>query len=222
MTSMWTFFDVTIQIKNRICGGVPRSPQAIEGWIRANVDGDSRLEQLISETKDTMQVDALSEEEIEKLKQCCWNSFKTNADGPYIEGRQVKAMIKEAANIIKGPLDITAFKARVAERVFVREEELTLGTNAPHGSMEGVVHAMTPKGPISALKKVDYVERPAISFSIKALNEALVCKTNKHKRYRPDQYLAAIFEMGEELGLGADRSQGFGKFKVVAFEQKEA
>jgi hypothetical protein len=214
---MWRYFDVELQIRNQINGGIPKSPESIEAWIKTNIDGTNRLEQLIETTKHEMGIDQLTQTEIEGLKESCWNSFKSDGEGVYIESRQIKAMFKEAANVIKGMMGMTAFKARVAERVFVVGEKIHLGVLEPSGSQEGVVHAMTRQGPISALKKSDYVDKPTIKFRLKVLNEKL--KTKSGKFLKPEDYLQQILEAASELGLGADRSQGYGTFDVVKFEE---
>ena len=189
---MWRYYAVALQVRSQLNGGVPKSPAAIEAWIRTNIDGTSRLEQLIDTTKQEIGSDQLTDAEVEALKSSCWNSFKVDDTGIYIEGRQVKAMLKEAANVMKSVVDMTAFKARIAERVFVIDRKIYLGA-APTGSQEGVVHAMTARGPISALKKSDYIKAPVVKFRLKVLDEKL--KTKGGKFLQPGDYLGKILEM---------------------------
>ena len=218
-TNLWQYLTVTLQFRDKLCGGIPKSPEAIDGWIRAVVENKNRLEQIIADTKIEMKTDALTDEQIEELKQACWIGFKSNGAGLYIEGRQVKAMLKEAANVIKNRLDMTAFKARVAERLFIRNDTIPLGVDAPSGSHESMIHAMTASGPINALKRVDYVTQPTITFHLKALNEPFV---NKKKEKLPVlDALRLLLEYGSENGLGADRSQGYGQFDVLEITPEE-
>jgi CRISPR/Cas system CSM-associated protein Csm4 (group 5 of RAMP superfamily) len=161
-----------------------------------------------------MKTGELSEENLKTLKETAWNGFKSDDKGIYIEGRQVKAMLKESANIVKSKVDMTALKARISERVFVVEDRIHLGTDTPSGVHDSVVHAMTAQGPISALKKSDYVNTPTISFTLKVLDEPLVTKTKKNK-ITPSAYLPLLLNVAAEQGLGADRSQGYGKFSFT-------
>lgn len=165
---------------------------------------------------------------------------------------QVKAMHKEAANILKDLLDISGFKSKVAERVFVREDRVHLGRMQADGSNEAFLHVMTPQGQRNALKRVDYAVRPLIKFTLKVLNESIATKTPDKeaikaqeqepvddnttdkapakkkkakavpkKKIKPIDYLKYIYEYACEGGLGADRSQGHGKFDLVSIEQIE-
>jgi hypothetical protein len=163
-----------------------------------------------------MGVDSLSAETMEALKESCWNGFKIDDQGLYLEGRQVKACLKESANIVKGMLNITALKQRLAERVYVVEETIPLSVKQPSGSYEAMIHAMTAMGPINALKRVDYVERPVIRFTLRVLNEPLMNKDKK--KLPPMDYLTTILAHAGENGLGADRSQGNGQFDVIKLE----
>lgn len=141
-------------------------------------------------------------------------------------------MLKENASVLRETLDMSALKARVAERVFVNEDRVYLGKKEVDGTISGVVHAMTPQGPIAALKKVDYVERPLIRFTVTCLNESFMCKTEDpekvaagakgtsgRKRIGCKDIVLALLHHGRELGMGADRSQGYGKFDIVEFEE---
>ena len=66
-----------------------------------------------------------------------------------------------------------------------------------------------PRGPRSILKRNDYIERPAIKFQV------WVVKRAEMKR----KELVEILTLAQDNGLGACRSQGYGKFDVVALEK---
>ena len=235
--SLFSKYKVRLHFNDKLCGGVPKSDKAIEGWIRTNVEDKSKLEQMISDTKDSIDKSNLTESDLDDLAKGAWNGFKSDDNGIYIEGRQVKAMFKESANVIKNVLNVSAFKARVAERVFVMEDKIRLlkpyvrgngpmdyisgiapddmydYIKEPSGSYEGMVHAMTAMGKISALKRVDYVERPIIEFTLSVLKEKLVTKDKK--RLGIPTYLMHLITHAQQNGLGAERSQGSGKFKCL-------
>lgn len=221
-SDLFSVYTMTLDFKGKLCGGIPKSEKAIEGWIRANVEDKSKLEQMVADTKESMNVDNLSESDLENLAKSAWNGFKSDEHGLYIEGRQIKSMFKESANVIKNVLNVSAFKARVAERVFVQEDKVRLRIvdtenffKEPSGSYEGMVHAMTAMGKISALKRVDYVENAYIDFTLKILNEKIITKDKK--RLDVPQYIMHLITHSQENGLGAERSQGNGKFTCSFF-----
>lgn len=208
---LWRHYDVKIQIRDRIVGGYPKNPDAEEAMLRAR-----GLEDLIPIRVDPA---TLNEEEREALKKATveksWTGFKTNDAGElFLESRCVKALFKECANILKGPqlLNIKNYKSKLAERVFVEPDEIVLrGAAQPDGTDKRVVHVMTAMGPRSSIKIFDFYKKPEISFQLLVLNDGIVTSED----------LRTILEYGQENGLGADRSQGFGKFNLIELSEYE-
>jgi hypothetical protein len=217
-------YAVEIQILDKIFGGIPKNPEIIQKWIGAVVEDKTQGQAIAAQTVaamapsergDPVVAEALQEE----LSEASWIGFKGDAKGLYIEGRQVKALLKECANILRIPLNLAAFKQRVAERMFVIEDRVYLDRQEPDGFEEGPVHAMTAQGPISALKRADYCKRPLIAFTVEVLNEAYVTKDKK--RIPPGDALLALVDYGRNNGIGAERSQGAGRYEIITFEQIE-
>jgi len=77
----------------------------------------------------------------------------------------------------------------------------------PDGHVESAIHVMTPRGPRSALKRCDYVQQAHATFEIWVAGEAVTKKD-----------LEQLLTLGQEIGLGASRSQGYGKFTLERFE----
>jgi hypothetical protein len=158
----------------------------------------------------------MTEDERAELKEATmnksWTGFKTREGMLVLESRCVKAMIKECANILKGPkiLDVKNFKSKIAERVFVEPSEIVLGKE-PSGWDKRVVHVMTAMGPRSSIKLYDYFAEPEIEFRLKVLKDALVT----------EDHLRTILEYAQENGIGADRSQGFGQFDLLEMTKLE-
>jgi len=204
---MWKYYDVTIKMRDKLIGGYPKNPDSEAAMLRAR-----GLEDLIPPAIDPA---TLSEEDRAALKesslQKSWTGFKSNGIGVYLESRNVKAMFKECANILKGPalLDVKNFKSKVAERVFIEPYHIALG-DKPDGTDSRVVHVMTAQGPRTSIKFFDYMEQPEISFTIKVLQDGVV----------KEEHLRTILEYAQDNGLGADRSQNFGQFDLVRFEAK--
>jgi len=142
---LWDYYHVKLKIRDRLVGGYPKNPQAEEAMLRAR-----GLEDLIPPQVDPA---TLTEEQRETLKQTTveksWTGFKADENGPYLEARCVKAMFKEAANILKGPqiLDVKNFKSKLAERLFVEPNKIHLeGRPIIDGTDQRVVHVMTMMG----------------------------------------------------------------------------
>jgi len=219
MSDLWKYFDVELEFRNRIVGGVPKSPDTMKSWLktRTGLEGDN-LAAIVTRTATEMGRDTLTDDEETQLLEAAWQGFKQTPEGPYVESRQVKAMLKEAANVVKKILNVANMKARVAERVFVYPDIIQMGVAEVSGTDERPIHVMTARGPRTSLKRFDYVDRPRLLFSLKVLDEVLV--TLDKKRLTPATYLPVLLEYGGENGMGADRSQGNGQFDVTRFEVK--
>jgi hypothetical protein len=196
----WLHYTVTIKLRDKLVGGWPKNPDVEKALLKAR-----GLEDLIPAL--TIPADAeaqgkLQQEQIEKS----WIGFKTNGHGPYLESRNIKAMLKEGANIVKAMLGHKNLKAKLAERVFVEPHEIPLPEVS--GTDRRMVHAMTMQGPRSSMKLFDFIDHPTVEFRLKVLNDGV---------FTPE-LLRDILDYCQENGLGADRSQGFGQFDVVSFE----
>jgi hypothetical protein len=225
MRNIWKHYRVTLKFRDKVCGGVPKDPETIAAWIRSRIADQSKADMMIQEAKAAMGVEGLSEEELENLERTCWNGFKRNEGGLYLEGRCVKAAYKEAAAVLREPLDISAFKARVAERLFVVEDIIPLGRQEPDGDYESFIHAIGPQGPRNALKRVDYVTQATITYRVKMINQSFLCKRDPaapkgqaRNSMDPFECLELMHNYMQEGGIGADRSQGNGKNDLVSIE----
>ena len=95
--TLWKYFDVTIQLRNKIYGGIQKNPNILESFIKTSTGlTDSALSEVVERTKKEMGTDNLSEADMDELSKFAWTGFKGgNGTGEqlYIEGRQVKAML---------------------------------------------------------------------------------------------------------------------------------
>lgn len=212
---MFRFYKVALQFKDRVCGGIPKHPNVIRAWVEARTGyDDERAQEIIKEAKNAMQAaDTLGEKE--EIKG--WAGFKANERGLYLESRQVMAMLKESANVLKGIkgsepiIKIKNLKARLAERVFVEPSKIHLlpTREEPDGYEEHTIRVMTPRGPRSAIKRFDYIQECGVEFTLRVLDDGLVGEAE----------LEQILDLAEHLGLGANRSQGYGQFEVTSFAE---
>ena len=225
---LWNYHVVTLQFREKLMGGIPKDPKIIQAWLRSKA-GITNEEEIREATVRTMQElghevspDMTYQQVLEAsealTEQKSTNGFKRDADlGLYIEGRQVKAAIKESTNIHyagdrwgktkKGP------KSYVAERVFILEDKIALMRDQPDGVELVIGHVTGPQGPRSTLAHHEYAYRPRLTFTVM---ESKVVLNKDEPSLDADQW-ATIWVSMQEQGIGALRSQGHGRFDVVQF-----
>jgi len=194
-----------------IVGGLPKNPDMMEAWINASNKAKTSAEKKRIKEAHEEELKDIEEEEAEKKA----IGF-ARVDGQLvIEGRQVKAMLKEVANIIKddvpGAKDgkVAALKSKVAERLFVKETYISLGRTEPDEVDEHPISVMTRLGPRTSIKRCEICKDAEIEFTL----------LRKIKGPVSEKIMLAILDYGQENGLGADRSQGRGRYEVISVEK---
>lgn len=205
--AMWDRYALTLKIPE-IAGGVPSDPKLIQAWQAAHwpEKGTSppappTIEDATAETVAALGPEAPG-----------WNTFVRDQEGNFaFMGYQVKAMLKEAAAVLRGFLLATQrdavptyLRARLAEKVHVEERLLTFSPHktTPDRSPEKPIHVMTALGPRDALKKTDILENVELHVTLKVLADGQFTLP----------LLRTLLSFAADNGLGADRSQGMGKF----------
>jgi hypothetical protein len=194
-----------------IVGGTPTDPKVAEGWLRTKLGGtDDRIRELVAEVMVERGVTAAEATQIVNLNQHL-NGFKRDAHGLYIEGRQLKAALKEAASCA---MAVDKLKSKgwgktnkgllnfMAEHVFVAENRLHLGVHEPTGISQKFVHTFRGSG----IQYEEFVDNTVIDFTVVADYEFDI------------EEWAAIWTSGEFQGIGASRSQGFGRYTVTRWD----
>lgn len=214
----WPYkFKGTLKFVNQVRGGTPTNPKVAEGWIRSKIeDTDSVIQQMVQEAMDARGVS--KEAAIEEVKKNrSLNGFKKDGNGLYLEGRQLKAGVKEAALVCvaSGKLEGKGWgktnkglKAFVAEHIMIKEDRLYLKDGRkkitePHGVEQKFVHTFQGNG---------------ISYEEQVTGASLDFTVTSDWNFTEEQW-AMIFLTGGEQGLGSSRSQGFGRYIITAFEQ---
>lgn len=218
---VFTNYRARIVFRDKIMGGTPKNPKLIEGWLRSKAGVTKVEENRMMMLRTLLELGAdvtpdMSFEELEVASEGLaaskqTNGFKQDENGLYLESRTIKAMLKECCNILyagdrwgktkKGP------RSFLAERVFVNPDKVRLGVMEPDGVDLFIGHTSGPKGPQSNLTYYEYVQRAEIEFEVMVLQDAI-----EHEHW-PELWLAA-----QENGLGALRSQGFGRFDIEAWD----
>jgi len=243
--NIWNHYRVTISLREKLMGGVPKDPKIIEGWLKTKM-GTSNEEETKQQLYNTllelgydlkkreeyndekglerlidMQNDASSE--LAAVKNT--NGFKFDEHGLYIEGRQLKAALKESTNILWGGVRTgptkKGFKSFISERLMVIEDKVYLGIQEPDGIETVIGHVTGPQGPRSTLGYSEYAYRPTLTFHIKELKVLQTGQQLNAKGGQPaltlDQY-GELLTCMEEQGIGAMRSMQHGRFDALALE----
>ena len=209
-------YRVQIQVRDRICGGMPKNPDLIKNWVEATTGhADEISEKLIQENAELV---------VNEVAEKCWNGFPEDKHhGLFIPCRNIKACLKQSAQLLgiyknkRGSKQIMAEGMEVkapSERGYGPTDRIYLDKNTPDGTDESAIHVMTAQGPRTALRRMDYVTKPTLSFEIWVLKTAA-----QETRHIGEEQLVEILTHAQENGLGASRSQGEGKFDVIEFQK---
>ncbi len=207
----WRKLRITIQLREKLHAGKPAQLDAANAMLRArgletaieavNIDDPNAL----ADAAATVVNEGLCEFHRREGKPGIW--FPTN---------HIKAMLKENWSVLGYRKEFTGSRGALAEGIFVASTEdgdldyVRLG-DAPDGVDQGVSHTTGPRGPVSSIKRNEYVLRAKISFDVK-IAVAIAKKI-------PDEAFADMLLHAGEHGLGANRSQAQGRFDVLSIEE---
>lgn len=226
-TDLFKIYDVQIVSENRIAGGTPRNPKLIEGWLRskAKIDDRDTLDEMILQTMRDMEVefddDMPIDEVIDLVVKCSKDKntlgFRSNENGLYLESRCLMAALREAVNVRYpwptakwGPTKKTA-KSWLVERACIYPEFVPLGRMEPDGFFPHTGHVSGPSGKRSTLTNYEYVQDVVLDFELHVAD---------HCEISDDQWKNVWIQLGKQ-GIGAFRSQQFGKCYVSKFELRK-
>jgi len=214
-----------------LVGGIPKHPEIIKRWQEARWTKSVKLANELSasgvtpETAAVATIESLGDTVLdEDAEAAVWTGFVVvpRSNLAALESRNVKAMLKESANIIKdmpevrvadkkgGPKKSVALRSKLAERVFTLPKFIPILSGhlaVPFEyeevpSLERPIHVMTNRGPRTALKRTDYLDDVDLQCKLRVLNDGMITQ----------EILGHILDHASLNGLGTDRSQGAGTF----------
>lgn len=203
-----------------IAGGTPTDPKVAEGWLRTKLgDPDDLIREAVAEViaeRGVTVEEATKQVDITKHL----NGFLRDGKGLFIGGRQVKAMLKEAASVAVASGKVEGrgwgktnkgLMAFFAEHLVVDEDVVYLERNGasltePDEVIQRFVHTWRGNG-------IQYEE---------VCSDVTVTFTVKSDWDFPEKFYALVLLTGAEQGLGASRSQGMGRFEVTRWEPVSA
>jgi len=202
LQDLYKKYFAVIQFRDQVLGGIPKAKDLIEFWLRSRGLSGRDLKAVAQETAIEVQAKETENHEIRN-----WTSFKKDREGLFIEERQIKALLKEAAYVLRLSR-IVGFRDSISHGVFVKPEKIHLlragkPLHEPDGYVERPIHVLTRQGPRTSVVRQDFVLKPHSSFDLVVASPLVKFED-----------LQRLLRLGEEIGLGASRSQGYGKFVI--------
>jgi hypothetical protein len=223
-SDLFTRYHAVLKFRNQVRGGTPLNPEVVEQFLRSKIPGlgeDEYLHiwrrtmgELGVEVDDKMSYEEIVEASKKLAVEQNANGFKRWGDRPYIEARCIRAMLREGIHILfasqkwgdtgKGP------KSYFVERVTVQPDRVFLTREpAPRKFELFIGHPTGPQGPRSTLTYVEYVDEPEVEFDVLIAND-----------FMSEAMWKDLWFWAEETGgLGAMRSQLYGRFDIDVFEK---
>ena len=221
----WDPFDtykVHIHV-GHLVGGIPMNPKLVESWINARCKKKTAEERAAIRDAHLEHLPEITEDQKEQQ-----GIGFLRVDGKLVvEGRCFKAMLREAANIIKDTVPstkgvslyadgtgISALKSKTGDQVFVLEKYIQLDRTEPDRIAQRPIHVSTAQGPRDSIKVCEICDNADVHFTVKR-------HRGKGKQAVTEKALMAILDYARSVGFGADRSQGYGIFEVINVEKVE-
>ena len=240
-------FLVELEFNDGVLGGNPKHPDVfrmhIESRLRreakaAQKRGDTppseeRIQEIIARSMAEMFGENV-EETIANEQEKNHTTFKYNEFGPYIETRQIKAMLREMMSTLGITMSKRGSKQTYQHLLAVQacdeegqpfEGELMNQLNFERYDdiVEEVddhvvmcAHVIGPQGPRSCIKHHDRICNAKVRFLIRAPADMPKSRATAVIR---DKEIIKMLAHAQNDGLGASRSQGYGKFTIVRLER---
>lgn len=225
--TVWTHRYACELVVAKLTGGIPNDPKVAEGWLRAKlIDPVATIEAVLAETMAGRGVSRAEAVE-DYVTTANVNGFICHDGVMVMEGRQVKAAIKEAFNVAnagghfpgktaKGAASKTStwgvtgkgLMSFVAEHVMVPDRYVPIldedgqPRTSPTATEQRFVH--THRG--SAIQYEDYVDPAILRFEV-------------WSDWDFDQQWPTVWNIGGQQGIGATRSQGCGTYFVSRWDR---
>ena len=187
--------EYVITFTEKMLGTVPKDPEIYKSYIAGLVDPETADEEC---------------QTVEKTEEKGWTGFHIdNGKGLFIYDYMIKGFLKSAIAVLMSNKDIKkipAYKKWVDTLIFIFPRKIYFDKEAPDGSVERPLRAMTAQGPRVTLTRSDYI---AENTEIKVIIELV----SNDKGITWDVIEKAL-DYGRYVGLGQWRgSGGYGRFE---------
>ncbi len=226
---IWKPYKVTLNFVSRLCGSTPANKEMLQGWLDSRKPSvrppsGKTIAAVVEEVANRLEDQGASNDEAEKKSTVTFQSVDNKLVVPAFT---VRAHIKDCTSQVQNQLTGRIkgernFTTRVKNGLYVKGDFTDpAGTDVISmmrsgkpvavaeidGYQERTVHASTPQGPISAIKKFAYVLKPTLTFVVSLLGESV----------KP-QDLALVLQYGATHGYGGERSMGEGRYQYTIEE----
>jgi hypothetical protein len=213
-------YGATIQVDS-IAGGIPTDEKVAESWLRTKIeDKDDAVRRAVAET---MAERAVSAEEAVKLVGSAkhFTGFKKDTEGLYIDGRQVKAALKEAVMVAVAagnvPLRSWGVTSKFAKG-FVAEHIMVTNDKVHIFNPEDGKNVLTASGIVQQFVHTQYGSAPHYKEHVTPAVLKFEVITDFDFDAACDGFWEIVWLTGQEQGVGASRSGGFGRYKVTQWD----
>jgi hypothetical protein len=218
----WRLLRIEIQIRDKILAGKPANLDAANAMLKAR-----GLEDLMVVAADIVSPAErqVAGDKIAKEEGLCEFSRREGKDGIWMPANNIKACLKENWSVLGLRVEVRGSRGALAEGLFVSgaiadtektpERDWVYLGEKPDGTEVGVAHTTGASGPVSSIKRHEYVIKPKITFDV------MIAHAKSVSDKISDDELAKTLVHAQEHGLGACRSQGFGKFDVLSVQEIE-
>ena len=192
---------IRITLITDLLGSSPLNPDTYKDYIVTKKTPELEPEKAAEEIAGIESALGFSENEQGALEKGMTGFFRDD-DGIYIMDYQFKGMLKNAANILKDALGLTALKSQMENYVFVTPRNIRL-QNSIDGVLQRPLRAMTMQGPRVTLAASQLVNAGLqIEIQIQMLQ-------TKDINWR---ILENCLDYGFFCGIGQWRGGGYGRF----------
>jgi hypothetical protein len=227
MEKAWPYRYAARLEVDQLVGGTPSDPKVAENWLRSKLaDPDDLIREKVAEIMLEREVSAEEAASIvDSLRHL--NGFKRSDGVLFIEGRQAKACLKEAAMVAANAGKLRAekwgkptaayykkgIKGWFPEHVFVAEDQIPLGRLNGSEALDPVMECSRINQRFSHTKRGAAIQYEEIAEQV-AIDLTVVTD-----HLFKDEEWAMIWLTAEQLGIGATRSQGYGRFVLTRWER---
>jgi hypothetical protein len=224
----WKKLLITFKLRDKLHAGKPAQLDAAKAMLAARGLGD-----LVDAREQERPAEDRAEEVVDEG--LCEFHRREGKPGVWWPSNNLKACIKENWSVLGYRMDARPRGARKSEaageeggkklqgsRGAIHEGLFVVSTDPedrdwlrlgdePAGIDQSVAHTIGPKGPRSSIKRNEYVQGTTLTCEV-WIARAVSLKL-------PDESFADMLLHAQEHGIGANRSQGIGKFDVVSVKE---
>lgn len=214
----WPYwYSARLRFRDLAIGGTPTDPKVAIGWLKSKFNtNDEAIMKKVAEVMAERVVDADAAlaivGDLKLLK-----GFKRDSVGLYYDGRIIKAGIKEGVAVAHSAGKIpkkscgefnASPRSFVAEHIQVMDNKVHLLIDGkPIQEHHGIQQRFVTTWRGTSITYEEYVEEAEMAFTVKS-DWAF-----------DDHFWAMTWLSAGEQGLGATRSQGFGRYDLTAWDK---